>query len=144
MSDASDPLGEDEILYRRILSDHYDPSIDDRPSPAAFRPGRHDTTGISFFREKYKTAEELARMAGRRPSYFVASFRCGDLQGAGIEVLPAPLPGQANQVAEPGHVELPELRYEMKVESSEKQVLLAERLCIEVLGPFPSGSQPQD
>ena len=52
MSDGWEPVADHEILYRRIPanSGFYDPRVDPKPSPLAFRPTQLDTTGLSLAR----------------------------------------------------------------------------------------------
>lgn len=131
----SEPIEDDEVLYRRVpvSQDWYDPQSDPSLAADAFKPGRHDTTGISVSRAKYKSLEEAAR---GRPgkSYFVAVLRAGDLRSRGIEVVPRP--GEND----PGHAELPGLTYETRKtdQASEWRTLLAQELTVRVEGPFAS------
>ena len=126
-----EPLDDDEVVYRRIPVNpsFYDPERDSKPSPQAFKPREDDTTGISVFRAKYVTPEEVTSNPRGRP-YYVAALRVGDLRAEGIEVLPRP-----NEDG-PGHAEIPALTYETrKLDSSkERMLLLAHRLCV-VTGP---------
>jgi hypothetical protein len=96
-----EPIGDDEILYRRIPASKgwYD---ENGLSPEAFDPRSDETTGISVFRAKYKSLEEAAKGKSKK-GYYIAVFRAGDLRANGIQVVPQPLPD------EPGHAELPEL-----------------------------------
>ncbi len=105
-----------------------------RLSPEAFDPLADETTGISVYREKYKSVEEAA-MGKSKKGYFVAVFRAGDLRKKGIEVLPRPEPN------DPGHAELPELTCcnRLDSETQERKLKLA-RLWERVEGPFlPTG-----
>ena len=134
MSDGSEPIEDDEILYRRIPASagFYDPSLGTYVSPLAFRPAAVDTTGLSLSRAKYKTIQQAAR--GRKgKSYYVAVLCAGELRRAGMEVVPRPL------FDDPGHCEIVQLTFNDRraMPFAEWQVLLAERLCLRVEGPFP-------
>jgi hypothetical protein len=131
--DGTEPIEDDEELYRRIpaSTNWYDPDKQPCLSPHAFRPNKNDGTGISIHRAKYKSAEEAAR--GRRgKTYFVAVLRAGDLREHGIEVLARP------QEGDPGHAEIPCLNYTQRREKKalESKDLLAYELTIRVEGPF--------
>ena len=81
MSDGSEPIADHEVLYQRIsaASGFYDPVVDPRPSPLAFRPTTHDTTELSLSRAKYVTMEQAGR--GREGKhYYVAVLRAGELR----------------------------------------------------------------
>ncbi|MDY7009862.1 MAG: hypothetical protein SVV80_03830 [Planctomycetota bacterium] len=132
MGDGSEPMEDDEYLYRRILLQYFNPSQGSEPSPKAFRPRKHDETGLSVFRAKYVTPEQVAQN-DRGKRYYVARLRAGDLRDNGIKVVPR-IEGH-----EPGHAELPDLTYDNRSTDvgEEAQQLLARRLCLEVLGPFP-------
>ena len=137
MSDGTEPIADDELLYRRIpvSQGYYDPANDPRPSPLAFKPTRNDTTGLSAHRAKYATIEQAAR---GRPgkSYYVAVLRAGDMRAVGIDVLPRSLED------DPGHAEIPGLTFENRKSMPyyEWQTLLAEQICLRVEGPFsPTG-----
>ena len=138
--DRTEPIADDEILYRRIPDSQgwYDPQVSQHPSPQAFRPTRNDSTGLSLVRAKYKAAEEAARGQPGK-AYFVAVLRVGDLRAEGIEVIPR------LQAGDPAHAELPGLTYENRRSDQVLQweTLLAERLCLRVGGPFPRLADPQ-
>ena len=133
MDDGSEPIAEDELLYRRISekSGWYNESTREI-DPQAFAPHpTEDRTGISLSRGKYKTVSQAAvGRPGKR--YFVAILRAVDLMNAGIGISPEPSPD------DPGHAVLPELnsgnRKEDRTESL--QEILA-GIVIDVDGPFP-------
>lgn len=132
-ADGSEPVEDDEILYRRVLEFHYSPS-NNHLSPHAFRPTERDKTGLSVYRAKYKSIEEASR--GREgKAYFVAVLRAGDLRKAGIEVVPRPT------VDDPGHSELPSLTYDNRRSDAaeERQVMLSQKLRCGIRGPFRDG-----
>jgi len=138
MGDGTEPIEDDELLYRRVpvKPPHFDPTNDPCPTPKAFRPRKDDTTGLSLSRAKYMSPEDVAR-TGHGKEYCVAVLRAGDLRQHGIDIDPAPL--EDNK----GHAVLPALTWENRKEAKqeEMQVLLAEKLCLRVEGPFPGSSQ---
>lgn len=145
MADHVDPIADDELLYRRILAkdtNSFDPTRDTRPSAKAFHPNSRDVTGISLSRARsdthpeFLTAEQFA-VRGRNPAgYYVAVLRAGDLRAAGIRLEGKPEPGDL------GHIELPDITYDHRKDDQVKtwEETLANRLTIQVLGPFPSGA----
>jgi hypothetical protein len=134
MSDGTELILDDEILYRRVpaQADYYNPAVDSRPTPLAFRPRENDTKGLSVSRAKYRTMEQVARNP-RGKRYYVAVLQAGKLRAGGIAVEPDPLPN------DPGHALLPSLTYQNRKtpRAKEQQVLIAEALCLRVEGPFP-------
>lgn len=131
--DGTEPITDDEELYRRIpvSMNWYDPATAPYLSPKAFRPRQDDETGLSVYRAKYKSAEEVGK-SGRGKRYFVGVLCAGDLRKQEIMVIPKPaLPD------DPGHAELPGLRYANRKETEDLQLLLAEGLCLRIEGPFP-------
>lgn len=128
--DGTEPVADDELLYRRIPVSkgwYHESGL----SPDAFYPRPDEETGISITRAKYKTIEEAARGKSKQ-GYFVAVLRAGELRRAGMEILPRPLPD------DPGHAELPDLTCHNRDTASTRQRMyqlakLAER---EVFGPF--------
>jgi hypothetical protein len=90
---GSEPVSDDELLYRRIPTSTgwYDANRVPPLEPEAFRPNRNDQAGISVARAKYKSVDQAAiGRAGK--AYFVAVLRAGDLRAAGMEVAARPLP----------------------------------------------------
>ena len=134
MGDGTEPIDDDELLYRRVPLPYFDESNDLKPTRLAFQPRRDDTTGLSVSRAKYKSIEQVAQNS-RGKQYYVAVLRAGDLRAHGIVVEPRPKPPD-----DPGHVELPGLTYDHRRDDAveEWKVLLAEKLCLRVEGPFPS------
>ncbi len=132
-SPGTEPISDEELLYRRIPAslNLYDSAAEPRLLPDAFRPHANDTTGLSVFRAKYKSAEEAGR---GRPGklYYVAVLRAGDLRARGIEVSPRPLEN------DPGHAEIPHLNYQDRKTDRvlEWKVALSQELCLRVEGPF--------
>ena len=133
MVDGTEPIDDDELLYRRIPLVHFNASNDPKPALQAFKPRRDDTTGLSVSRAKYKSIEQVAQNP-RGKQYYVAVLRAGDLRAHGILVVPSPKPPD-----DLGHAELPGLTYDHRNDDSveEWKVRLAEELCLRVEGPFP-------
>jgi hypothetical protein len=130
---GSEPLLDDELLYRRIpaSTSWYDPKRTPPLQPEAFRPNRNDQTGISLARAKYKTTQQAALgRAGKQ--YYVAVLRAGDIRAAGMEVAAQPLPD------DPGHAQITSLTYDGRKSKQAIQwrTLLAEQLCLRVEGTF--------
>lgn len=106
MADGTEPIADDELLYRRVPAAaqprRYDP-VTGLLSDQAFGPHKKDgVTGLSVSRAKYKSIEEAA--SGRSGnSYYIAVLRAGDLRQQGIVVEPRPLQD------DPGHAEPPQL-----------------------------------
>ena len=88
-------------------------------------------TGISVYRDKYKSIQEAARGKSKQ-GYYVAVLRAGDLRKNGFEVVPRP------RQDDPGHAELPDLTCDNRLtqESLERKLRLT-KLCMRVEGPFP-------
>ena len=135
MEDGSEPILDDEILYRRVPTLWYSPETG--LDPEAFHPHKtEDHTGLSLSRAKYKTPSEAARSPRPGKSYYVAVLKASDMRRHGIRVDPRPRPG------DPGHSELPDLNSGSRRESLtlERQRILV-TLCLRVEGPFPSGEE---
>lgn len=129
--DGTEPVADDELLYRRIPVSQgwYTKS---GLSPVAFEPRKKETTGISFSRDKYKSIQEAAK-GKSRDGYYVAVLRTGDLRKHGIEVVRRPVPG------DPGHVEVPDLTCHNRLtQEALERTLLLTKLCLRVEGPFPA------
>ena len=139
MCDGSEPITDDEILYRRIPGnpDYFDQAVCRCPSPRAFSPTPRDSTGVSLYRAKYKSPREVARNP-RGKLYYVAAVSAGDLRKQGIEVVPRPNPEEG-----PGHAEISNLTYANRKtqESREHCTRLALVLTLRVEGPFPGDEQ---
>jgi hypothetical protein len=128
--DETDPVADDELLYRRIpvsMGWYTGGGL----SPEAFDPRPDEITGISICRGKYTPIEEAAKGKGKK-GYYVAVLRVDDLRRNGIEVVSRPTDN------DPGHAELPSLtcRNRLDPETQERKVLLA-GLRLRVEGPFP-------
>jgi hypothetical protein len=132
VDDGTEPIADEELLYRRVPASMgwYSPGAE--LNSQAFAPRSDDVTGLSVSRAKYKSIEDAAK---GRPgkSYYVAVLRAGDLRQNGIEIVPRPRPPD-----DPGHAELPDLNSSNRKadETLERGRLLAEKLCIRVEDPF--------
>jgi hypothetical protein len=127
--DGTEPIADDELLYRRIpVSKGW--YTEDGLSPEAFDPREDEITGISVYRAKYTTIAEAAKGMSKK-GYYVAVLRAGDLRQNAMEVAPRPSPG------DPGHTELPDLTCHNRLtpEAQERKLRLTE-LCRRVEGPF--------
>ena len=132
MADGTEPVDDHETLYRRIMLEHFDPDQGLEPSPKAFHPRKYDQTGLSVFRAKYATPEDVARN-DRGKRYYIAVLRAVDLRANGLDVIPR------TEGNVPGHAELPGLTYENRYTDAavEAKQLLARKLCLKILGPLP-------
>lgn len=133
MAVEDDHIADSEELYRRInvTQNWFDPALKAPPSPKAFRPNqKRDTTGLSVFRAKYVSPEQLCQNT-RDKQYYVAVMRAGDLREHGLKVAAVPAEDM------PGHAEIPDLKSDNRKATEELQLLLAHKLCGAVLGPFP-------
>ncbi|MBN1554661.1 MAG: hypothetical protein JXA11_07940 [Phycisphaerae bacterium] len=126
-------IADDEILYRRIPVNYYDPQSVPPIMMVAFRPNEHDKTGLSLDRKLFVTPEESAAFGREGCEFYIAVLCAKDLRDCGMEVNPKPLPGK------PGHAEISNLTYDNKkgIRQKEWRDMLATRLCREIMGPFP-------
>lgn len=135
MLDGTESISDGEFLYRRIpvSQNWYNPELQEgRTSPLAFKPTPRDETGLSVYRAKYKSPQEVAATS-RGSKYYVAKLSARDLRQSGMIVQACPLPG------DPAHSQIIDLTYENRKSDRSKELMLhlAEDLCVEVLGPFP-------
>lgn len=129
-ADEAEPISDDEILFRRVpVSKEW---VDEHGvSAEAFAPRKDDLSGLSIFRAKFLPLAEAARGASKQ-GYYVLELSAGDLRGAGIGVVPAPVADK------PGHAEIPALKYARPESNAslEMRQLLADRLVRKIHGPF--------
>lgn len=134
MEQGYEPVGDDEIIYRRVpeSTGWYSPSTKEL-NPQAFGPRDDDVSGVSVSRAKYKTIEQAAR---GRPgkTYFVAALKAGAIRQAGMAIEPKP---DTPSGFDPAHAELPDLKASNRKSTGtlERMYILA-KLCIEVVGPY--------
>lgn len=134
MSEGNEPITDDEILYRRIPTkpEYFNLDKDLQPSPLAFNPHENDVTGLSVYRAKYRTPQQVARnKAGKR--FYVGFLRASDIRRHGMDVVPRPIPPD-----DIGHAEIPDLTHENRrsLRSRELKVDLATKICFRVEGPY--------
>jgi len=128
LPEGSEPIGDEELLYRRIPVSkgwYSDGSV----SPEAFDPRDDESTGISIYRAKYITLQEVAKGKSKK-GYFVAILRAGDVSPE-MKLVPKPEPGDL------GHAEIPDVTCHNRLtpEAELRKLRLAE-LVMEVKGPF--------
>jgi hypothetical protein len=127
MPSETDPVSDDEFVYRRVLKNWYDeyaPNPEDRVNRLAFRPTPEDVDGLSIYRAQFLDPEQLDRDgSGMHGRYYVACIPVRSLRALGLSVHPSP-----NKPL-PGHCLVPEvnagLRGEAKRRSKEVQLELA-------------------
>jgi len=136
---GSEPVSDDEILYRRVSlkAGFYDPERSPSLSHAAFTPNRNDIEGLSLVRAKYASVEEAA-VGNPEALYFVAVLRTADLRREGMEIVPDPQRGQ------PGHALITNLRFGnvRTPECKHWAKTLAHNFCLRIEGPFPREPKP--
>ena len=135
MDRVAEPLTDGEILFRRVsvASTWYQLGI---LSAEAFRPFKHDKTGLSVFRGLFRSAESAAK--GPNPNgYNVAQLNVGEVRAeANVSVVTAP---DTESGWDESHAEIPEINYESRksarvLEAKQKLAEIAMRNGI--LGPF--------
>jgi hypothetical protein len=132
--DGSEPIADDEMLYRRIpvSPGWYNPAIDSKPLFQAFRPRPDDLTGLSVLGGgPYNTVEQAAQ-GSSKSGYYVLILRAGDLRAHGIDVVPRPIEDHL------GHAEISNLTAANRDSDEAQRImeLLAEKLCLRVEEPF--------
>jgi hypothetical protein len=127
MRTETDPVSDDEFVYRRVLKDYYNefPSCPrDRINRLAFRPTDRDTEGLSVYRALFVHPKELdVDSEGRPGRYYIARLAVGAVREMALSITPDPAEGPQ------GHSLIPEIRTRLKGRdkslSKEKQVALA-------------------
>ncbi len=104
VSDAA-PVQEDEAVLRLINKVYLNPALPTPVQPEAFRPTADDADGVSVFRERFVSPEELLESVPpeKRDRYVVARISVAELTSAGLTVIPDPI--ETPQ----GHALIPEL-----------------------------------
>ena len=83
------PIDDDEILYRRIpVSMNW--YVGGVLSGEAFEPRPDEHSGISVFRKRFRTIQEVA-LGKSKLGYYVVSLHATDLSKAGIQVVSQPV-----------------------------------------------------
>jgi hypothetical protein len=136
MADGSEPLEDEELVYRRIpvSTNWYDPQNAQPFSLQAFRPRDGETGGLSLVRAKYKSPEEAARNNSGR-AYWVAALSVGTIRALGMEVVRDPLRAHPLHGDDPSHVQIPQLMSANRRETEGMQLALAE--IASIIGRFP-------
>lgn len=127
--DQCDPISPDEYLLRRVPFDEnnkpIDPELAQPVSRLAFRPSSKDVDGISLFREKFVTPEQIAnlhRENSKGKECYVVRVKAKDLfdPSVGVKVIP-------NKIdALPGHALIPEINIGYKLNKE------AKRSCVDL------------
>jgi hypothetical protein len=121
MKAETDPLTDDEWLLRIVWHARFRTNKTPTISPDAFAPRgpktrNPDWTGISLYRLAClaSPADVLANMpADKRLLNGIVGIRASDLSRLGLSVVPDPEPpGPSGEPPIPGHVVVPELRWE--------------------------------
>jgi hypothetical protein len=141
IGDGSEPITDDEIVYRRVSekSGWYNP-IDRSIAWEAFRPNKKDTEGVSVWRAKYKSTAQVAAIQARSEGrYYVIALLAGKLRLAGVTLEPTPIYGL-------GHASLVNLNTEHYATRKNAVRELANLIAAELVesvegpfGPFPAG-----
>lgn len=106
MASESDPVDPDEIVLRRVLnhSDRIDINLPRPVQRIAFRPTDDDVAGISLFRSRFTTPQEVADSGTNPKGYYVVALPVREFLNLGLTVVPDPRAGQPG-----GHSLVPEL-----------------------------------
>jgi hypothetical protein len=134
VSNEVSPIDDDEILYRRVpvSTDWYAGGV---LQGEAFSPRKDEASGISVFRAKFKSVEEVAKGQSAK-GYYVVSLLAAELRANAIDVEPSP---EVPSGWDESHAELPQLNAANR--KSSEVLMLKERLAqlgtrIPVQGPF--------
>jgi len=112
MKAETDPVTDEEFVFRFIWGDFYKPALACPVRPRAFEPKQRETTGISVFRTTFVTspADTLAVIAeDKRDRYSIARWAVRDLTALGLTVLPDP---RTDEPRVPGHAVIRELTFD--------------------------------
>lgn len=139
VADGTEPIADDEIVYRRILDNPQYYTSDDPPRVhwLVFRPIEKDVNGLSVWRAKYKTAREAA-IENARPGkrYYVAGLLVSNLRAAPFHVHVEPSVEEGGI----GHASLTNLNSAAYRTHKDRLRELAEQiareLCGAIHGPF--------
>lgn len=112
MPNETDPVCDDEFVFRRVLKKYYDncpSSPDARVDKLAFRPTDQDVDGLSVYRALFVSPDELDRDREGKPGrYYVARLAVRMIKEIGLSVRANPANGLA------GHSLIPEIRNGLK------------------------------
>lgn len=134
MDDGTEPVENDELLYRRV-PEHWYSSASGFDSQAFAPHKAADLTGLSISRAKYKSVADAAKGKPGK-SYYVAILRTSELRKNGIEVVPCPRQG------DPGHAELPDLTSANRKDDRTLELQrVLEQITVEVKGPYKTDEE---
>lgn len=139
METGTEAVEDHERLMRRVPECWAPTASVPYPQHHAFKPHKSaDTTGLSVFREKHISPEQLAAKGREGKLYWIASVSAGDVRRAGLSVEPHP-----NAEDGPGHAEIPEMRSENRDSQKVREwtIRLAQHLCT-MNGPFAGATPP--
>ena len=131
-AEADDPIGDDELLLRRIpASQNWVKTDTLHVDPLAFRPSERDTSGLSLGRAKYDTPVQEAAKGAHGRQFFVAVLSVSRMRQAGVQVVAKPL------ASDPGHAEIPDLTFANRRSDRVRELVQHLRACVvEIHGPF--------
>jgi hypothetical protein len=101
--DETDPVADDEQVYRRIHIQYFRSDSAISVQRGAFHPTEADDTGISIYRASFVSPGELIP-ADKATLYYVARLPVRELRNLGLSVVAEPMPD-----GPPGHALIPEL-----------------------------------
>lgn len=130
-ADDSVPLAPTESVLRRIHKNHVREAEHAERGfsimRAGFVPNRFDDDGLSVFRSRFCSAEELDS-AGRRPGeYYIVELALERLLERGFSVVPRPDPDQP-----PGHSLIPEITLGLYEREKQRSKELQNQLLPEI------------
>lgn len=123
MIEEADPVGSEELVFRRIPNLVPDFVNFDLPMPVmrlAFQPSRSDADGLSVFREIFTTARDVAASGSNPRGYYVASLAVEAILGLSLTVIPNPLADGPR-----GHALIPEIHTDLSRATKNLQIELA-------------------
>ena len=139
MPDGTEPVDEDEPIYRRVpaKSGYYKPGPTPRLSPKAYKPLSMDTDGLSLTRARLVTGPaEAGAMGYQGKDYYVLELLASDIQSCGLTIQPNPQPDDKS------HAIIPELNINRPDHAEvEGLTIKLQGKPYKVHGPFP-GTRP--
>jgi hypothetical protein len=128
MSEELEPVGNQEFILRRIHASYYRDGLPNPVQRAAFRPTKHDTTGLSVYRARFvQQIMDVLRLVAeeKRGQYHICRLAVRDLKKLGLTVVPDPAPEDI-----PGHCIIPELSWPKYQAEHDKLAEIQEKLAI--------------
>ena len=120
------PVDGSEFVLRTIpnLPNFIRPDLPQPVTRVAFGPNKNDTDGLSVFREKFISPEDLARVSRQKGNCYVVRLRASDVFALGLTIKPD------RSDAIHGHCLIREITYaERKVEAVKTAVLRLAQLA---------------